>query len=601
MISYTILPKCKHTHCCNHTMLHLLVMYMSYLSCGSYYNGDTIINIYPSIRRCNTVGTVPQVKTSVNSPNLSLFGRRDPIIVLDIIKSRYDIDLSIIMSSFNSPDALNKSLTHILTHSTTAYELVIVLEGNIDASLSNLISLRSRFASSTCKRMRAIHQPTPIYETSSNNIGMFVSNPNIAYALTQPDIYIYEHGWDYKILDVYKHNANIFGISGRCAHDFDESNKIGKCGKDVEYKYNAVHSNSFHERQTANRGPLFLRRNMTHKLGYLDERRFVLEGSDHDLFRRSYSYGWKVGYVSIGIYSPLNDSPRRNFKLSETLSSEYITYQKSYKEQRISNTMPSVVTALDISHVEQLLCLLTSLWKSGVYDVTVYIIGTLDKIHQEYIRSSHVHAHIIPFDFDKYPPHVRMTSQHYKGHYAWKPLIVSEMLETRTDVVWLDAGTRITNTNAIYELMNLARQYGGVYSPASTGIIAEWTHPGMVRYFNERYGTRHVDMQHSNCNAAMISFSKSGQFMDEIVREWKECALDINCIEPTGASRANHRQDQSALTIILARISDTYNVPHSACSVDGYDSSFYKIGLGHRECDTFNLLNPSWYWIKSCT
>ena len=39
----------------------------------------------------------------------------------------------------------------------------------------------------------------------------------------------------------------------------------------------------------------------------------------------------------------------------------------------------------------------------------------------------------------------------------------------------------------------------------------------------------------------------------EMIQAWAACAHDAFCIAPPGSSRANHRQDQSALSILAAR------------------------------------------------
>jgi len=38
----------------------------------------------------------------------------------------------------------------------------------------------------------------------------------------------------------------------------------------------------------------------------------------------------------------------------------------------------------------------------------------------------------------------------------------------------------------------------------------------------------------------------------ELARPWYECSITRQCIAPDGSSRKNHRQDQSALTVLAA-------------------------------------------------
>jgi hypothetical protein len=56
-----------------------------------------------------------------------------------------------------------------------------------------------------------------------------------------------------------------------------------------------------------------------------------------------------------------------------------------------------------------------------------------------------------------------------------------------------------------------------------------------------------------NLNAAVICLDPRNPEISKLLIDWHNCALNVNCISPKGSSRANHRQDQAALTSIAVR------------------------------------------------
>ena len=108
--------------------------------------------------------------------------------------------------------------------------------------------------------------------------------------------------------------------------------------------------------------------------------------------------------------------------------------------------------------------------------------------------------------------------------------------------------------------LRAAAKKGGVLSDPTSGTLARFTHEGMLSYFHNRWNqTSFLERNPplSNCNGAFSAWS----FYDlnggvsnaaSTLSMWKACALDGSCICPPGSSKANHRQDQSALTLALA-------------------------------------------------
>jgi len=149
------------------------------------------------------------------------------------------------------------------------------------------------------------------------------------------------------------------------------------------------------------------------------------------------------------------------------------------------------------------------------------------------------------FLFKNYPPHLNIEVN--AGEYAWKPVIIGEICsESDGFVLWCDSG------NVIDKRLSWIRrivQRDGIYCPFSAGTIAEWTHPGMLSFL--KLDDRYKGLQ--NLNAAVICLNPRNPEISKLIIDWHNCALNVNCISPKGSSRANHRQDQAALTSIAVR------------------------------------------------
>uniref|UniRef100_A0A6C0LSS3 Uncharacterized protein n=1 Tax=viral metagenome TaxID=1070528 RepID=A0A6C0LSS3_9ZZZZ len=247
-----------------------------------------------------------------------------------------------------------------------------------------------------------------------------------------------------------------------------------------------------------------------------------------------------------------------------------------------------VVSAIDNSHIDEAYCMVSSLYSSNVNNVTLYQLSNLGHTVENILIQKHPYINIRTFNFNKYPAHVGISPVHDKGHYAWKPLIIQQMLHEYNNVIWLDSGTEIISHMAIDFMIAKASNYYGVYSMQSSGTIQDWTHHMMITYFKENTHISDVNIYRKNCHAAMLSFTNTVR-VKYIIRLWVKCALDINCIEPSGASRANHRQDQSAFTIIIDYIEQRYNVQHGICIDDPHYA--WHNGLHHRSCDKLSFFH----------
>ena len=286
--------------------------------CGAYYDGDNqrIVG-FAEMLPCSDseLGVEPTILHGLfGRPDLRRGGRRAPIMTLDIQKkSIEDPTFSVIMSLYNAELSIEHSMPALFDTMSGIWELIITLDACYDDSFLVIKRLtQSLFVTSTCVRIRVIEQPTAIWETSSDNLGLSISNPKEAYILVQPDMIITEKSWNERVLRAFSEDSRLFAVSGRCGHSQDGSHKIGRCGADFEIPLAGSEDRpQLHVRETVNRGPLVLRATYAQELGFFDEQSFFLEGDDHDLCRRASEHGWIAAYLPIGVYAPLNLGARR--------------------------------------------------------------------------------------------------------------------------------------------------------------------------------------------------------------------------------------------------------------------------------------------------
>ena len=139
-----------------------------------------------------------------------------------------------------------------------------------------------------------------------------------------------DYGYNMKLLKPFLNNDRIIGISGRCCHNFQCTNGIGKLGMDVLKKIADLPNidiNSYYIGETCNRGPLLLNHTKLKELGYLDEVNYFLDNSDHDLFARAFlQKKWICGYVPIDFISLLENGTTR--KQRNEINQKYYNIKK---------------------------------------------------------------------------------------------------------------------------------------------------------------------------------------------------------------------------------------------------------------------------------
>jgi hypothetical protein len=209
-----------------------------------------------------------------------------------------------------------------------------------------------------------------------------------------------------------------------------------------------------------------------------------------------------------------------------------------------------IVTAADSSHHKSLKNLLSSIVLHEKHaKVIIFDLG-LTKSELMEIKRKFKKMEIRKFNFSKYPSYLDIKVN--AGEYAWKPVIISNILnEFKCSVIWMDAGNIILSPlRTIKKILN----FTGFYVPYSRLKISDTTHYKTLKFLKV---SKDILYKQNVC-AACIAVNYKFNSIEKIISKWKKCALIKKCIAPKGSSRKNHRQDQAVLGV-LAHQADIIN------------------------------------------
>jgi Protein of unknown function (DUF1647) len=201
----------------------------------------------------------------------------------------------------------------------------------------------------------------------------------------------------------------------------------------------------------------------------------------------------------------------------------------------------ATVTGASSNHFESLIEFLQN-YRANSQNIPLftYDLGLSDA-EVTLVRTNFPWTTLRTFNYSHYPPYFRIGVA--RGEYAWKPVIVKEMLDTTTSaVLWLDSGDRLMDTNTLQDTFDLIERDGHV-TATSSGTTQKWVHPATLAFLHE------PNLDIAMCNAAIVGFDMRAY--EKVVKPWAECARQRLCIAPPGATRKNHRQDQAVLTVLL--------------------------------------------------
>ncbi len=119
------------------------------------------------------------------------------------------------------------------------------------------------------------------------------------------------------------------------------------------------------------------------------------------------------------------------------------------------------------------------------------------------------------------------------------------MEDLKDDVIWLDGGCKLKgNLDPIRHTL----ESNGIWSPISSGSIRDWTHPSVM----SALGVTNKIAKKANRSGGVIA-AKYRREPRRIIQKWKNLAMEKRFLCPKGATRANHRQDQSILSVLMAQ------------------------------------------------
>ena len=224
-----------------------------------------------------------------------------------------------------------------------------------------------------------------------------------------------------------------------------------------------------------------------------------------------------------------------------------------------------ILTACDEGYYASFQNFLYSYERAGEYnnsEVIFYDLGLTEEQvdhFNEVLLDEYPNLEYRKFDFSKYPEFVK--PQHRT--FSWKPIIINEVLfEKEGNVFWMDSANLILkNLKPIWKIIEKT----GSWIPVSgSGTLEEWTMQETLDYMEV------PEMHYSARNRAgnTCAFSYKNEVIRKLVFKWKKLALIKECIRPEGATRENHRDDQSVLTILLLDKLDKKKIKLTSDEVD---------------------------------
>ena len=299
------------------------------LPCPPPYSSSA--DVLPSLPRCAAaLGELAAAGSAplVHSPDTTTL-RKPASVALDVVPCSTFLPpvYSVVVSAHNAARLLPATLAALLRHTLGAWELILVLDGCSDASLAAAtralnVSLPTG-AWGGLVRVRVLLHPTPVWETSSDNSGLALAHAQSSVAvLVQPDQHVSQRGWNVALSLPIALFPDVWAVSGRDAHNAAAGRGEGSEGFNLTAARDlatplgdemlAQQSRTFWIRDAVNRGPLALALPPLRRLGFLNERDFLIRRDDHDLMLRAYlQLGLKCGKYAVGFVSPPREGASR--------------------------------------------------------------------------------------------------------------------------------------------------------------------------------------------------------------------------------------------------------------------------------------------------
>lgn len=212
----------------------------------------------------------------------------------------------------------------------------------------------------------------------------------------------------------------------------------------------------------------------------------------------------------------------------------------------------TIVSAADATYFRCLLQLSASIerhradreWRTMAYDLG------WTGAQRKQMTARFPFVEVRPFDFSRYPAFVGIRPRALNTN-GWKPQILRAVLSECDHVVlWLDSATVML---AAPDKVVAWTERTGLYAPfGGTSTIGELTHPTALAALGADASIAALRQRGSG----VLGFDPRQPRIRALVERWADVCLDERVLAPPGWTRANHRFDQSALNVLLARERD---------------------------------------------
>jgi hypothetical protein len=129
--------------------------------------------------------------------------------------------------------------------------------------------------------------------------------------------------------------------------------------------------------------------------------------------------------------------------------------------------------------------------------------------------------------------------------FAWR--IVNKTLHKYKSIFWLDAGSTVAGP--ITPIEDVIQRTGLMLVKGQDNDMKEKSAEATYEWFNATKATFKAGPHSINTQA----FLYPSGYVESVVLPNALCAMDPNCITPPGANLANHRYDQTTISILAYR------------------------------------------------
>lgn len=239
------------------------------------------------------------------------------------------------------------------------------------------------------------------------------------------------------------------------------------------------------------------------------------------------------------------------------------------------------MSAADSAYFRCLLQLFKSLNRHvppGMARYVAFDLG-LTPLEQHRLSATFPSVELRRFDASRYPDFVGIRERAVNTN-AWKPQIIRDVAaDTDGILLWLDSATVVC---ASLDPVIAWTARTGLYAPfGGTATIGELTHPTALEVLLADAQMRALRQRASG----VLGFDTAVPTIRRLLDSWARVSLDVRVSAPPGATHDNHRFDQSALNVVLAR------EPGLVMTNDELDIN------SDRPTPIFRTRNKVWSWI----